>query len=267
MTDNYRDEMREALAGLIAGMDAGTFEARCIADDEEELQAKVDATDDLWTNARTTLSRLSTQGDEYHTMDDLYAHRFALTAALVKRLPPESSCKSRKNGDGSVWDGLFVVYINTPQGQVSYHYKIELWDKMPCREVETPPPYDGHTPESTLDRLMSIEAFSAQADPALDAREFVRDWIVANHGVLSMAGAAAQDLIARLQARLSASGQGEGSDDPELVELWAVVMEAIVEIDHGRPTRARDILVSAYDDGLPCQRQPAAPAPEKGEKE
>ena len=110
MTDNYRDEMREALAGLIAGMDAGTFEARCIADDEEELQAKVDATDDLWTNARIALSRLS-----------------------------------------------------------------------------------------------------AQADPALDAREFVRDWIVANHGVLSMAGTAAQDLIVRLQARLSASEQGERS--------------------------------------------------------
>lgn len=63
MTDNYRDEMREALAGLIAGMDAGTFEARCIADDEEELQAKVDATDDLWTNARAALSRLSVQDE------------------------------------------------------------------------------------------------------------------------------------------------------------------------------------------------------------
>ena len=201
MTDNYQNETREALRQWAKAEGFDTW-----AEDHVAVLRNMTTWLGNWF---TTLSRLSTQGDEYHTMDDLYAHRFALTAALVKRLPPESSCKSRKNGDGSVWDGLFVVYINTPQGQVSYHYKIELWDKMPCREVETPPPYDGHTPESTLDRLMSIEAFSAQADPALDAREFVRDWIVANHGVLSMAGTAAQDLIVRLQARLSASGQGD----------------------------------------------------------
>ena len=79
------------------------------------------------------------------------------------------------------------------------------------------------------------------------------------------------DYIDLAQRMLSAlvqfgeSGQEEEREDDELVELWAVVMEAIVEIDHGRPTMARDILVSAYDDGLPCQRQPAAPASEKGE--
>ena len=69
-------------------------------------------------------------------------------------------------------------------------------------------------------------------------------------------------------AALSSSGQGaEEREDSELVELWAVVMEAIVEIDHGRPAMARKILVDAYDDGLPCQRypQPAAPAPEPRE--
>lgn len=63
---------------------------------------------------------------------------------------------------------------------------------------------------------------------------------------------------------LSAPDAKEGqADDDELTELWAVVMEAIVEIDHGHPTMARDILVNAYDDGLPYKtRQPAAPAPE-----
>ena len=95
------------------------------------------------------------QGDEYHTLDELYAHRFALTRALVT-LMPDQCVKSKRNGDGSVWDGLFVVYINTPAGQVSYHYKIELWDQMPCREVEIPLAYDGHTPESTITRLASI---------------------------------------------------------------------------------------------------------------
>ena len=171
MTDNYRDEMREALAGLIAGMDAGTFEACCIADDEEELQAKVDATDDLWTNARAALSRLSAQGDEYHTMDDLYAHRFALTRALAV-LMPDACVKCRVNGDGTVWEGFFVVYIQTPAGQVSYHYRLDLWDKLPCREVESWT-YDGHTPETTLDRLMSIQPSPAPDAAALRARVLV----------------------------------------------------------------------------------------------
>ena len=169
MTDNYREEMRETFVAWLDGRyDSEAFLWGCRFDKGEREGSQAGYSNlatGFYAGYRAALSRLSTQGDEYHTMDDLYAHRFALTAALVKRLPPESSCKSRKNGDGSVWDGLFVVYINTPQGQVSYHYKIELWDKMPCREVETPPPYDGHTPESTLDRLMSIEAFSAQDEP------------------------------------------------------------------------------------------------------
>ena len=101
------------------------------------------------------LAALKASGDEYHTMDEMYAHRFALTRALVV-LMPEKCVKSKRNGDGSVWDGLFVVYIDTPAGQVSYHYRLELWDQMPCKEVETPPAYDGHTPEITLARLASI---------------------------------------------------------------------------------------------------------------
>ena len=60
-----------------------------------------------------------------------------------------------------------------------------------------------------LESQPALSRLSARAEPAKDAREFVRDWIVANHGVLSMAGTAAQDLIVRLQARLSASGQGD----------------------------------------------------------
>lgn len=98
----------------------------------------------------------STAADDYHTMDELYEHRFALTRALVAMMP-ERCVKCKKNGDGSIWDGFFVVYIDTPAGQVSYHYKLEHWDELPCREVEQWH-YDGHTPAITLDRLSSIAA-------------------------------------------------------------------------------------------------------------
>lgn len=49
-------EIREALESLVKGKDCGTFEVSCEADNEDELQAKVDATDDLWRFAHKALA-------------------------------------------------------------------------------------------------------------------------------------------------------------------------------------------------------------------
>lgn len=51
-------EIREALESLVKGKDCGTFEVSCEADNEDELQAKVDATDDLWRFAHKALALL-----------------------------------------------------------------------------------------------------------------------------------------------------------------------------------------------------------------
>lgn len=95
--------------------------------------------------------------------------------------------------------------------------------------------YQGHSATEAervmiVDDIAKLDAalsrLSAQDETAGDAREFVRDWIVANHGVLSMAGAAAQDLIARLQARLSASAPvpvpviGTGETPTGCAPMW-----------------------------------------------
>lgn len=87
-------------------------------------------------------------------MNELYEHRFALTRALVA-LMPDRCVKCKKNGDGSVWEGFFVVYLETPAGQISYHYPMKHWDETPCREVESWH-WDGHDSNTVLERLKSI---------------------------------------------------------------------------------------------------------------
>ena len=53
--------------------------------------------------------------------------------------------------------------------------------------------------------------------------------------------------------------------EDQLENLWAIVMEAIVEIDHGRATMARKISVDAYDAELPLNK-PAASGSEEAKE-
>lgn len=50
----------------------------------------------------------------------------------------------------------FIVGIDTPEGQYSYHYHKKYWDKFKCvNELEFAPEWDGHKPED-VDRLLSL---------------------------------------------------------------------------------------------------------------
>jgi len=97
------------------------------------------------------------QRDEYHTMDELYEHRMALNAALVNTVPARCE-KAKLHNDGTMFeDGYFIVVIKTPEGPVSYHYKMEYWDNFKCSEAERSSiPYDGHTPADCIPRLLSL---------------------------------------------------------------------------------------------------------------
>ena len=62
--------------------------------------------------------------------------------------------KAKKHHDGTMYDGMFIVGINTPFGQDSYHYDIEpYWDMFSVEELEMAPEWDGHTPEQALNRI------------------------------------------------------------------------------------------------------------------
>lgn len=91
--------------------------------------------------------------DGYHTFNELYHHRAVLFSVIVKAFP-DKAWKARKHHDGTMYDGMFIVGINTPHGQATYHYDIDpYWDMFACRELERAPEWDGHTPEEAINRI------------------------------------------------------------------------------------------------------------------
>lgn len=94
--------------------------------------------------------------DGYHTFNSLYRQRCVLFAALVKAYK-DKAWKSRRHSDGELCfgGGWFIVGIETPEGQYTYHYEDNDWDLFECAEVETAPEWDGHTDED-VGRLLTL---------------------------------------------------------------------------------------------------------------
>ena len=96
--------------------------------------------------------------DGFHTMAELYHHRAVLFSVIV-RDHAELAWKSKLHSDGTMYDGMFIVGIQTSQGQATYHYDIEpYWEMFDCRELERAPEWDGHTPEQAIERIATLGA-------------------------------------------------------------------------------------------------------------
>ena len=95
--------------------------------------------------------------DGYHTFNELYHHRAVLFSVIVKAFP-ELAWKAKHHHDGTMYDGMFIVGIETPDGQASYHYDINpYWDMFQCKELEYAPEWDGHTPAQAIARIGKLE--------------------------------------------------------------------------------------------------------------
>ena len=94
--------------------------------------------------------------DGYHTFGELYYHRAALFSVICNQ-NKEIAWKSKKHHDNTMFgDNWFIVGVNTPNGQYSYHYEIDkYWDGFDVKELEFAPEWDGHKP-SDIDRLFSL---------------------------------------------------------------------------------------------------------------
>lgn len=93
--------------------------------------------------------------DGYHTFNELYDHRAKLFASLCAT-QPENCFKSLHHEDGSMFDNMFIVGIKTDEGYATYHYDIDpYWDMFHVQEVETAPPFDGHTPADAINRILN----------------------------------------------------------------------------------------------------------------
>ena len=95
--------------------------------------------------------------DGYHTFNELYHHRAVLFSVIVKAFP-DKAWKSKQHNDGTMYDDMFIVGIDTPEGQATYHYDIDpYWDMFECQELARAPKWDGHTPAQAIERIGRLE--------------------------------------------------------------------------------------------------------------
>ena len=92
--------------------------------------------------------------DGDHTFNELYDHRMKLFAAICNQ-NKEIAWKSLKHDDGTMYDDYFIVGLNTPMGQLTYHYHQTNWHEFKVKELEKAPAWDGHTAKDVV-RIQSI---------------------------------------------------------------------------------------------------------------
>lgn len=120
--------------------------------------------------------------DGYHTFNELYDHRAKLFSVIV-RCFKDRAWKSKLHHDGTMYEGMFIVGIETPLGQATYHYDIDpYWSAFNCKELIRAPKWDGHTPKQAIFRIMSLR-------PSCD-----RDALLALADDLDYAGAAVENV-------------------------------------------------------------------------
>ncbi len=94
--------------------------------------------------------------DGYHTFNELYHHR-AVLFSVICNSRPDIAWKSKLHDTGDMYEGMFIVGIETPQGQATYHYDIEpYWDMFKVKELDRAPKWDGHTPQEAIKRIESL---------------------------------------------------------------------------------------------------------------
>jgi hypothetical protein len=95
--------------------------------------------------------------DGYHTFNELYHHR-AVLFSVICNMMPDKAWKSKLHDTGDMFDGMFIVGIETPEGQATYHYDINpYWDMFKVKELERAPKWDGHTPDEAIARIGKLK--------------------------------------------------------------------------------------------------------------
>lgn len=96
--------------------------------------------------------------DGYHTFNELYHHRAILFSVICNKYP-DLAWKSKRHDDGTMYDNMFIVGIDTPAGPATYHYDIDpYWDLFNVKEVAYAPKWDGHTPDMAITRISTLSS-------------------------------------------------------------------------------------------------------------
>lgn len=94
--------------------------------------------------------------DGYHTFNELYHHR-AMLFSVICNIFRKRAWKSKLHDTGDMYEGMFIVGIDTPYGQATYHYDIDpYWDMFKVKELDKAPKWDGHTSEEAIARIAAL---------------------------------------------------------------------------------------------------------------
>lgn len=94
--------------------------------------------------------------DGYHTFNELYTHRHALFLVVCSLLR-KRAWWSRKHEDGSEMPGWVIAGVELPTGPITYHLPVSFIPYLKetgAREQGLGEPWDGHTSENVVDRLL-----------------------------------------------------------------------------------------------------------------
>ena len=116
---------------------------------------------DLFTNyVKIPAEGIGELSDGYHTFNELYHHR-AILFSVICNMFPDKAWKSKLHDTGDMFDGMFIVGIETERGQATYHYDTDLyWNIFNVRELDRAPAYDGHTPAEAISRISTLRMTS-----------------------------------------------------------------------------------------------------------
>ena len=94
--------------------------------------------------------------DGYHTFGELYHHR-AVLFSVICNANKDKAWKSKSHHDGTMYADMFIVGIDTPQGQATYHYNVNpYWEMFDVPSLDFAPKWDGHTSDTAIQRIASL---------------------------------------------------------------------------------------------------------------
>lgn len=155
-----------------------------IENDAGYLHIKSDACTPAQAVAATVGPKITGDtSDGYHTFNELYHHRAMLFSVIIHD-HPEIAWKSKKHHDGSMYDGMFIVGLDTPWGHATYHYDIvPYWNQFDCKELDSAPEWDGHTPDEAIARIGALSSLDAATAGAGTCHVDVRDNLSETEGM------------------------------------------------------------------------------------
>ena len=92
--------------------------------------------------------------DGSHTFDELYHHRMILFSVICNTYK-DKAWKSWFHSDGNMYPNYFIVGVETPEGQFTYHYHEDHWRNFDVKELPNAPLWDGHEAKDVT-RLLGL---------------------------------------------------------------------------------------------------------------